>query len=307
MNTLQNPKVDWIAADWGTSNLRVWLMGPDNEPVQDLKSDAGMGSLTPEEFEPVLVSLVKEHLAPGTVTPVIACGMVGAKQGWIEARYATVPCKAPGMAESVRAPASDPLLDVRILPGVCQHSPADVMRGEETQIRGFLAQNPSFDGVLCLPGTHSKWVRISAEEIVSFQTFMTGELFALLADQSVLRHSVISDDQDDAAFASAVQDAMSNPERVAARLFGLRAGSLVGDLDSATARSTLSGMLIGLELAGARPYWLGMDIAIIGETALARLYQTALKDQGIDPRMTNASEMTLAGLTAAYQELEVSK
>ena len=190
---------DWIAVDWGTSNLRAWLMGKDGV-IGMVTSDKGMGALERDGFEPELLRLVGDYLPESGTVPVIACGMVGARQGWHEAPYVTTPCTAPGVGQAVTPEVRDPRLKVRILPGVSQASPADVMRGEETQIAGFLAANPEFDGVLCLPGTHTKWVHISAREIVSFRTFMTGEIFALLSGQSVLRHSVAGDGWHQAAF-----------------------------------------------------------------------------------------------------------
>ena len=302
MNTDNQIIPEWVAVDWGTSNLRAWTIASDGSILDNLSSDDGMGTLETVEFEPALLALIGDHIAPDSQTTVIASGMVGARQGWVEAPYAPAPCTPPTVASAITAPTRDPRILVHILPGVMQRKPADVMRGEETQIAGFLAANPDFDGVLCLPGTHCKWVRISAGEIVSFQTFMTGEIFALLANNSVLRHSVRSDDHDADTFATAVADAISNPERTAARLFSIRAGSLVADLPPANARATLSGLLIGMELAGARPYWLGMEVAIIGASSLARLYQTALADQGATPTMTDADSLTLAGLTAAYND-----
>lgn len=296
----------WVAVDWGTSNLRAWLIGPDGAVMRQLSSDDGMGSLAPGQFQDALLSLLADYLPADRQMPVIACGMVGARQGWSEAPYAMVPCAPPSAGQAIIAPTSDQRISVHILPGVAQASPADVMRGEETQIAGFIASNPGFDGVLCLPGTHSKWVHISAGEIVSFRTFMTGELFALLANSSVLRHSVDSDEHDPAHFSAAIQDALSKPELIAARLFSIRAGSLVDDLPPAAARATLSGLLIGMELAGARPYWLGTEVAIIGASALAELYRQALSDQGLNPTMTNTETMTLAGLTAAYHDLKDS-
>jgi 2-dehydro-3-deoxygalactonokinase len=229
--------------------------------------------------------------------------MVGARQGWVEAPYAKVPCKAPGVGEAVHVSTSDSRLDLYILPGVSQATPADVMRGEETQIAGFLAANPTFDGVLCLPGTHTKWVHISAEEIVSFQTVMTGELFALLSEQSILRHSMGAGWDDD-AFAEAVGDAMSRPQAIAAKLFALRAGSLLGDPDPGAARARLSGLLIGLELAATKPYWLGQELALIGAPDLCATYAAALTAQGLSPTQHSGDDMTLAGLTAAHASLK---
>ncbi len=110
------------------------------------------------------------------------------------------------------------------------------MRGEEVQIAGYLASNPDFDGVICLPGTHSKWVEVSAGEVVSFRTFLTGELFSLLSNNSVLRHS-IGTGWDASAFEAAVSEAQSHPESLARSLFGLRAESLLADLPPDTARA----------------------------------------------------------------------
>jgi len=294
--------IDWFAVDWGTSNLRVWGFGPQNALVQELRSDKGMGSLRPDEFEPALLDLIDPYL-DDTPRPVICCGMVGARQGWAEAPYAAAPCAPPNAATALHVQAKDARIDVRILPGVMQGAPADVMRGEETQIAGFVAQNPNFAGTLCLPGTHTKWVQISAGEIVSFRTFMTGEIFALLGDQSVLRHGVQGDGWSDDAFAGAVQDAMGSPQQMAARLFGLRAEGLLHDLGQAEAKARLSGFLIGMELAGVRGYWLGQEVALIGDAALTALYGAALTRLGVPCAAYAGGDMTLSGLQAAYAAL----
>jgi 2-dehydro-3-deoxygalactonokinase len=160
--------------------------------------------------------------------------------------------------------------------------------------------NPDWDGVICLPGTHTKWVQMSAGEIVSFQTFMTGEIFALLSTASVLRYSVQSDDWDQTAFDHAVDEAMSRPEAIAARLFGLRAASLLNDLPEATAKSRLSGLLIGAELAAAKPYWLGQSLTIIGAKSMGDGYAAALAAQHVPVIRTDTTRMTLAGLKVAY-------
>jgi 2-dehydro-3-deoxygalactonokinase len=291
-------RAEWIAVDWGTSNLRAWVFDSTDREIAHLTSDKGMGGLAREAFEPALLDLVRPYLAEGRATPVIACGMVGARQGWVEAVYDKVPCPPPGIDRATQAPAVDRRLAVAILPGLSQDRPADVMRGEETQIAGFLAANPGFDGTICLPGTHAKWVQISAGEIVSFRTFMTGELFAAISAHTVLRHSV-GGGQDPAAFAEAVRDGMTSPEALTARLFGLRAEGLLHGLGAEAATSRLSGLLIGLELAGARGYWLGTRLALVGGGGLTRLYATALEVQGVVPEIADGDDMVLAGLKAA--------
>jgi 2-dehydro-3-deoxygalactonokinase len=297
----QTIKPDWIAADWGTSNLRVWAMSNAGEILAEAQSGDGMGTLSQPEFEPALLRLISTWLSE--VTPVIACGMVGSRQGWQEAPYRAVPC-APCDGSLTQIETSDPRLKVYIIPGLKQHKPADVMRGEETQIAGYIAAHPNFDGVICLPGTHSKWAHISAKECVSFQTFMTGEIFSCLTEQSVLRHSVRTKDWSDAAFDSAVQDAIANPTRMAATLFSLRADSLLHDLPAGEARGRLSGLLIGAELAAARPYWLGQEIVLIGAPKLSALYARALTLLGCAPLRPEAQNLTLAGLSAAYISLK---
>ncbi len=293
-------RADWIAADWGTSHLRVWAMQGER-PIAEASSARGMGTLAPAEFEAALLELVEDWLGDGA-TPVLACGMVGARQGWVEAPYLPVPT-SPG-AGAISVPARDPRLSVHILPGLSQPSPPDVMRGEETQIAGYLSSRPQWDGVLCLPGTHSKWVHASAGEVISFRTFLTGEMFALLCDHSVLRHSLSTDGFDDAAFAEALSDAMSRPAELGARLFGLRAADLLTGATPAQTRARLSGLLIGVELAAARPFWLGREIVVIGAETTAPLYQRALSELGATCTRADVTEMTLAGLVAARRKLQ---
>jgi 2-dehydro-3-deoxygalactonokinase len=294
-----NEHADWIAVDWGTTRLRAWAMDATGRTIAQLSSDKGMGGLAPEGFEHALLDLVGPYLAEGRTTPVIACGMVGARQGWAEAAYHAVPCAPPGLAGATRARAADPRLDVAILPGLSQNKPADVMRGEETQIAGFLATMPDFDGTICLPGTHTKWVQISAGEVVSFRTVMTGELFAAISAHTVLRHC-LGVSNDEGAFLDGVAEGMARPEALTARLFGLRAEALLHGLDADTAASRLSGMLIGLELAGARGYWLGTRLALVGAPSLTGRYAIALGAQGVVPEVADGDEIVLAGLKAAW-------
>lgn len=286
---------DWIAVDWGTSRLRAWAMGAEGGVLAEAASERGMGSLDRAGFEPALLELVGPWLGPGV--PVIACGMVGSRQGWVEAPYRPVPCPPLG-GEPVRAATAEPGLAVHVVPGLKQLAPPDVMRGEETQIAGFLAARPGFDGVLCLPGSHAKWARVSAGEVVAFQTFMTGELFAAIAGHTVLRHALAGEGDDKPAFAEAVAESLARPERLAARLFAIRAEALLAGLAPATARSRLSGLLIGAELAGAKPYWLGQAVALVGAPRLAAAYAAALALQGVAAEIADGAAATRAGLAA---------
>lgn len=289
--------VEWIAVDWGTTNLRAFAMQGATVVAQAM-SDEGMGRLDRDGFEPALLRLITPWLTEGKVTDVVACGMVGSRQGWHEAPYRTVPCAPLDPQTLVAAPTRDGRIRVRLVPGLKQAQPADVMRGEETQIAGTLAIIPRFDGVVCLPGTHSKWAHLSAGEVVSFQTFMTGEMFALLSQASVLRHGMQGEGWDDAAFDAGVADALARPERIGAKLFGIRAEGLIAGLSAAAARARLSGLLIGMELAAARPYWLGQAVVIVGSEGISGSYARALRTLGVEARLVTGGDAVLAGLAA---------
>ncbi len=198
---------------------------------------------------------------------------------------------------------NDGRLKAYILPGLMQTDPADVMRGEETQIAGYLADHPDFDGVICLPGTHTKWVRVADTTITGFHTFMTGEIFGLLSSQSVLRHSVGGTGSDQKAFGQAVKTALEDPTKVASSLFSIRAQALVKNICEATLRSELSGYLLGLELGSVRQHWRDLETVLIGDTRLVKLYQTGLEALGINAITVDSEDITLRGLRRAYAKL----
>jgi 2-dehydro-3-deoxygalactonokinase len=263
-----------------------------------------MAKLDQSGFEPALLALTNDWLPQNRQTPVICCGMAGARQGWIEAPYRHVPCKPVRFDTVGRPDTRDPRLRVLILSGVKQTEPTpDVMRGEETQIAGIIAEDPQFAGVICLPGTHTKWVRIHACEIVRFRTFMTGELFNLLSAHSVLRHSLDGMGSDRIEFADSVKAMVADAAQLAARLFSIRAQSLVSDLSPATARSRLSGLLIGAELAATKDDWRDQTLTIVGNGPQAQLYAEGLRVLGQEPRMVDASHVTLVGLKSAYLQI----
>lgn len=297
---MQRP--DWIALERRTSGSRAWLMRADGTVLDTRVSDAGADGSDREGFEPALLALLGDALEDGALVPVICCGMTGALHGRADAPLVAVPAPPPSYRDAVRVETRDPRLDLRVLPGMKQDSPADVMLGEETVIAGALAAQPGFDGVFCLPGAQTRWVHVSAKEIVSFRTFMTGELFALLSRNSVLRHHIGTEgDWDQAAFDAALGDAIARPQGTGAALFGIHASGLLHGLSPGAARARLSGLLIGLELAGSRPHWLGQDIRVLGGGALAQAYHAALSAQAAGVQILDADDLVLRGLRAAWQ------
>lgn len=293
---------DWVAVDWGTSNLRVWAMDSNGAALAMRESDAGMGRLKPDQFEDALLALIGNWLDADRITDVLACGMVGARQGWMEADYRAVPC-TPAGSDALIVPGTDPRIRVSILPGLMQEEPADVMRGEETQIAGYLAGNPGFEGYLLLPGTHSKWARIAGGEVLAFSTYMSGELFALLSKHSVLRHSVGGDGWEANAFKTSLKDSFAAPEKAIGGLFRLRAEGLLHGLTPDAARARLSGIVLGTELASAREHWQTGPVVIIGAPGLGGRYAEALGMLGGKAEAADGEELTLAGLVSAYRQL----
>jgi 2-dehydro-3-deoxygalactonokinase len=290
---------DWIAADWGTTHLRLWVMRGD-EVLSKRCCDQGMGRLEPAQFGPVLEAEIARFDGDLSKLPVIACGMVGSRQGWAEAPYHATPTDPRAQLVVVR---DHPARPVYIACGIRQDDPPDVMRGEETQIAGLLAQAPDFDGVVCLPGTHTKWVRLRGGQIERFQSCMTGELFELLSQQSVLRHSLARDGADTAAFDAACGEALADPACAYGGLFALRAAGLLQGLDPVTAAARLSGLLIGWELAATRDFWAGQAVALIGNPKLAALYARALGANEVETQDYPAEPTTLAGLHAAWKTI----
>lgn len=279
---------NWIAIDWGTSNLRLWLLDEQNHILDEISSAEGMTSLAPDEFEPCLMKHITPWLTGKTL--VLACGMVGAKQGWYEAEYIATPCAI--LPQLVNVPTKNPLLDIRIAAGLKQMEPADVMRGEETQIAGFLGSQPDFEGVIALPGTHAKWVKVKKAKITQFQTIMTGESFAFYAQQSVLRFSMDLWDED--VFVKAALESFYHPENTAAKLFNIRARDLLWGEKTGEAR--LSGLLMGLEIAATKTLWQGQKIAIIGSKKLIKNYEQILQKLREDICIFEGETMVLEGL-----------
>lgn len=290
----------FVAIDWGTTSFRLWVMDAGANILAATTGPYGMSRLKPNEYDRVLENALKE-LGFAQDIPVIISGMAGAAQGWCEAPYLPAPTHLDDLgAGAVKV--TDASRNVRILPGVKQVSPANVMRGEETQIAGLLRQHPDFDGIACLPGTHTKWVRINNRAIIEFETCLTGEQFEFFSETSVLSHSMADGGWDENAFESAIRLALKDPLSVPRRLFAIRAEMLVAQQSSAQARATLSGLLIGQELMSVPQYWQGQNVMLIGAAALCDLYSKAHALAGAAAPILDVTAMTLAGLTAAHQQ-----
>ena len=299
-------KAKWIAADWGTTHMRAWAIGEEDSVLAFRESNEGMKDLQQNEFEPVLLRLIESWLDDTKVTTVMACGMVGAKQGWVETPYLKTPCVPLDNNQLTTANTHDKRIKVHLVPGVMQHHPADIMRGEETQIPGFIKKKLEFKAVECLPGTHAKWANIKEGQITSFKTFMTGELFGVISSHTLIRHSTSIKGWNQDSFEAGVLEGFKNPGSIASNLFSLRAESIVNDLDRDQARSTLSGLLLGVELNGAQNFWKGNNVTLIGSELLSNNYHEGLKILGGQSQLFSLETATLSGLSSAFRDLNNS-
>ncbi len=296
----------FAAVDWGTTRLRIWILDENGRTLGERQSDEGLMKVGsgPERFAPVLEAHL-DALDAAAGLPAIVCGMAGARQGWMEAPYVPTPAATGDIVSgAVRAPGTQ--RPVFILPGVAQYDLAapDVMRGEETQIAGIAQDLAGAERIVCLPGTHSKWVRISNAAIVGYRTFLTGELFSLLADHSILRATLgparrVS--PDNPAFQDALLASIGDPAGLSARLFSIRAGGLLNGLSEDDAAARLSGLLIGAELTAATGEMglQGEPVTLLASGALGSLYERALALADIGVELRDADAAVRSGLVQA--------
>ena len=294
----------YVAVDWGTSSFRLWLVDQAGDVIGERRSDEGMMAAGKPDFPAVLQSHLEAVGAPPGL-PVVICGMAGARQGWVEAGYVDTPARLASILEhAVPAPGQD--RDIRILPGIAQRDPKapDVMRGEETQLLGALGVGAPNDATVCMPGTHSKWVRVNGGIVERFATFMTGELFGAVSRETILSHAVAGADEteDIDAFSSAIIAAFEWPAFAANLLFQVRSGQLLYGGKPSSAREKISGTLIGLELAaGLAGEIPKVGITLIASGRLQRLYRLAFETVSVPVRSIGAEDAVRRGLSMAAE------
>ena len=258
---------------------------------------------------------------PGAVPPgpVLICG--DPRLAGLPGGLAPLPAK-PGDLMPLPAPrqAGAEPAQTWLCPGLQQQAPRDLLEGAETAIAGFLALNPRWDGVICLPGPRTHWAQISAEEVVSVQSFLSLTLAGALEqdrdpdpdaerDPGPERQAEAGSPPDAKPgpdpdiLAEAAADTLSRPEALAQRLNAARAAGRLDADPPSVARARVLGALIGAELAAARPYWLGQQIAVLGLAGDAAPYLVALRAQAAMVTEADAAPMIRAGLVGAWRRL----
>lgn len=274
-----------IAIDWGTTSMRAYWLDAVGSIVGTRTAPRGIQQIRDGGLAAALAELLGED-AESTV-PRLACGMVGSRQGWIEAPYVHCPALLTSLVAGI---VTTPGGALQIVPGVTtrdSNGVPDVMRGEETQLAGAVdAREPRV--LAALPGTHSKWACVESGHIVDFMTFMTGELWSVLLAHSILGRMAAPTPPagpPGAAFLRGTQRGLGAGS-LGHDIFGARTLALMGELAADEVGDWLSGMLIGREIRNARTWAQrhGYDasrVRLIGDNALVARYTTACGEAGV--------------------------
>jgi 2-dehydro-3-deoxygalactonokinase len=263
-----------IGVDWGTSNFRAFRFDDAGEVIERRSYPIGILKVQEGKFAETLQEQVGDWIADGEKR-VLLCGMVGSRQGWTEANYLQCPVTVDDLAKAV-VRISFAGAEAMLIPGVMGTDINDipeVMRGEETEAMGIVDDCDGC-GLVCLPGTHTKWIELRDRSIVSFLTCMMGDAFAALRKHTILTKLMSSEAAiEEATFLRGVARS-GDAGGLLHHLFSVRTLALTGALTEDTTVSYLSGLLIGHEVRAVMPA--GAHIHLVGALQLCKLYQQAI-------------------------------
>lgn len=293
----------FIGVDWGNSNARFYLIAEDGS-LLDTRSGPGIGHLDgADTIESACFEAIGEWIAQEPNLSVIMVGAVGSNIGWHRVGYANTPATLDDIVLgtlSFRARG----VDFWLAPGVATtriDGLPDVMRGEEIQIFGSVIGD---EALICLPGTHSKWVQVSGRAVAAFHSAHTGELLDILGRHSILlnpKRPVAA--KPDAVFVEGVEVARASIAGLESLLFTVRSRQIAGALKPEDADSYLAGLTIGCEIKSALALYGAPSTAItvIGSPHLSALYAAALACFGAVSHAIDGDAASLSGLMRLHQ------
>ena len=308
MQRTRGAEIGLIVVDWGTSRFRLTPITTDGTVKVTTVTNVGVTNVRDSDFDGYLRDQLSALDGGYHDAEIILCGMVGSTIGWTDAGYVDCPANPRDLAgKMVKAPSSR--LNASIVPGLRCTSPLgepDMMRGEESQILGWLSDAGSErtrKSLLCLPGTHTKWVRIEDSMVTGFNTAFTGELFAHLCAHSVLVGQ--QQDPNPDAFAAGLKRSFQTPA-VSQTLFSARSRVLAGSLSASATKDYLSGLLIGADVKSAVELWRPSSVAVIGAEPTSNLYARALRSLSIGASTEDGTEMAVRGLMEISRQLQIT-
>ncbi len=288
-----------IAVDWGTTNFRAFRLR-DGRVAERRDAAQGILHVARGDFDAAFHAAIGDWLEAKPTVPVIMSGMIGSRQGWSEAPYVSCPADLTGLA-NLHTLNTGEGRRLHIVPGLSTVGPSgvhDVMRGEETQVAGLVERAQTAPRLFCLPGTHAKWVTVAGETITAFATAMTGEVFAVLCEHSILGRLMAGQAHDEGAFEQGLARS-GDPGGLLHHLFGVRAEGLFDAVSEAGLGAYLSGILIGHDVRQMLDQATGDGpVTVIASGGLTPLYTKALAAAGRSVETVDGEAAAVQGLWA---------
>jgi len=291
-----------IVIDWGTTNLRAYHCQDDGTIINRLDDFRGIKSLRKQDYSVILTGII-EHFNAQKESIYIS-GMAGSRNGWVEVPYQQVPLTGHQLAKSLQPlPPPSPGYLVPGVRTIANDGSTDVIRGEEVQVIGAVTRLALEDALLCLPGTHSKWLQVEQRNITSFVTFMTGDVFQALG-QTILACKTDDGFHQD-VFLQGVDAVTEIDGGLLHQLFMARTRMLDSTLEEIAVSSFISGLLLGHELQQAQLLYKSIaKVIVIGSDQLSERYRCALQHQSIKVDVLGSDLATCAGMATLCQCLK---
>lgn len=294
-----------IAIDWGSSNMRAWLLRTSGEEIDFFSSAEGIIHVEKNNYIRILTQLIERWASyiNSQLVDIFMVGMIGSENGMSFIPY----MKCPQLLSAIKP--SRPIMEngvfrLWIVPGVSlQHSDIkNVMRGEETQLIG--AHKMFNASHYLMPGTHSKWVRVKDNEITDFRTAMTGELFNILLKYSLIGRGLPKQINDSVIFSEGLKVGCKS-NNIVNTLFEVRANYVLNALDKHVVSDYLSGVLIGNEVKNFQREFNSdnqSDVIVVAESFLLEKYGLALNHLGIGYQHITGNEAYKTGIKSIIHE-----
>ncbi|GAB3532877.1 2-dehydro-3-deoxygalactonokinase [Pontibacter brevis] len=305
--------VYFLSCDWGTSSFRLRLVKAETEEVVAFKkSDKGIAatfsSLTaqqkndPEERRLFYLHYIQEHIhqieqehhVSLEGVPLVVSGMASSSIGMVELPYRNLPfcIDGEGVGAAYYEASTNFPHPVLLISGI--RSDVDVMRGEETQLIGSIpgSTTQESNGLYIFPGTHSKHILVKGRQVTDFRTYMTGEVFELLSNQSILKAGVEKDaDSGEPKALQSFKDGVKAAKgaNLLHSVFRVRTNDLFGKYSKKENYHYLSGLLIGTELENIKPSD-EEQVFVCSDAPLKTSYETALEVLGLKQQIRTFSE-----------------
>lgn len=279
----------FVGVDWGTSSLRAYLIDKNGQIVEQTGGAHGIANCN-GDFEETLMRYVGQWVRDWGIRDIVMSGMITSKHGWVETPYLPIPVSRQTLVDALAHRQTAEGLDLWFAPGLRldqDSQTVDVIRGEETQVLACMADGPE-QQLIVLPGSHSKWILVRGGQIAWFSTFLTGELFAAIAEHTLLRTTLLQSPSE-AQLREGIALGWSDSRLLGGllhKLFTLRVRGLFAP-EGGVSRDLLTGLVLGTEIKEATAQ-LGSPlppVTVIGRTELARHYILALEVAGIEGRL----------------------